>query len=70
MKDSIIVYSSPTCPMCRALKMQLAKANIDYHDEQTDYTPITERGITKLPVLQVGDQFLTMEEAVAWIKGR
>lgn len=70
MKDSITIYSSPTCPKCRALKMQLDKANIEYNEEQSNYAPIQERGMHNLPVLQVGDQFFNMSEALNWLHSR
>lgn len=70
MKDSITIYSSPTCPKCKALKLQLQKAHIEYNEEQNDYSPLEQRKMSNLPILQVGDKFLTMAEAIAWIKGQ
>lgn len=49
MKDSIIVYSSPTCPRCRMLKLELKKNNIEY-DECQDTDIMSSKGIKTLPI--------------------
>jgi glutaredoxin len=68
MKDSITLYSSPTCPKCRMLKIELDKHNIEYNEtHETDF--IAEKGFTSLPVLEVNGDFLTMPNAVKWLKG-
>lgn len=66
MKDSITLYSSPTCPVCRCLKMKLDEHNIEYN-ETHDTEPLVERHILKLPVLEVNGNFMLAPEAIKWI---
>ena len=67
MKDSITLYSSPTCPKCRMLKIELGKHNIEYN-ELHDTEAVAAKGFTSLPILEVNGNFLTMPEAVRWLK--
>lgn len=48
MKEKIIVYSMPGCPMCRMVKLSLDKEKIEYIDCQ-DIDKAKELGITKFP---------------------
>ena len=68
MNDSITLYSSPTCPKCRMLKLELGKQNIEYN-EQHDTEALAKQGFTSLPILEVNGKFLTMPEAIKWLKG-
>lgn len=67
MNDSIILYSSPSCPKCRMLKMELSKKGIEYQEIQ-DVDLMTSLGIKSLPVLQVREEFLGMQKAILWVK--
>ena len=67
MEDSIILYSSPTCPICKMIKMELDKKNIEYIINQDTDEQIA-LGIRKLPVLSVNGEFLQAPEARKWVK--
>lgn len=70
MEDSIIIYSSPTCPQCKMIKMQLQKEGLEYTDIQ-DVTVLTSMNIRKVPTLEVnGELFVGAQKALAWIKER
>ena len=69
MEDSIIVYSSATCPKCKMLKMELNKRGIEFEDCQ-DVEKMFALGIKTVPVLSVNGQFFGMSEAIKWIKER
>lgn len=64
MNDSIKLYSSPTCPKCRALKLKLSEKHIEYTEIQ-DVDTLLKLNIKSLPVLQVNEEFLTMPQAMA-----
>lgn len=50
--NSIIVYSQPSCPQCKMVKMMLDKKNIKYEViEDTDL--MRTRGIVHTPTLEV-----------------
>lgn len=49
------------------LKIELGKHNIEYN-EQHDTEAVAAKGFTSLPILEVNGNFLTMPEAVRWLK--
>lgn len=67
MKDNITLYSTPSCGMCKALKMDLDDAGIEYTICQ-DESIISSLGITHVPVLKVGDKIMNFKEAMNWIE--
>lgn len=67
MKDSITLYSSPTCPICKMLKMELDKHHIEYNINQNSEEQLA-LGIKQLPVLCVNGEMLQAPAARAWIK--
>ena len=68
MKDSIIIYSSPSCPQCKMIKMQLKAKGLEYTEVQ-DVEMLASLNIQKLPTLKVNDTFLVgAQKALAWIK--
>lgn len=70
MEDSIIIYSSPSCPQCKMIKMQLKAQGLEYTEVQ-DVDVITSMGIRKLPTLEVnGERLVGAQKALAWIKER
>ena len=50
------------------LKIELGKHNIEYNETHETET-ILAKGFTSLPILEVNGDFLTMPEAVKWLKG-
>lgn len=69
MKDSIKIYSLPSCGMCSALKRELDTRNIPYELCQ-DVQEIKQQGITSLPTLQVNEKRLNFKEALNYLKGQ
>lgn len=68
MEDSIIVYSSPSCPQCKMIKMQLQLKGIEYKDIQ-DVEVLASMNIHKVPTLCVnGEFFIGAQKARAKVK--
>lgn len=68
MKDSIIIYSSPSCPICRMIKQQLKAKGLEYEDVQ-DIEVLRSANITKIPTLVInGESFVGGQTALARIK--
>lgn len=66
--NNIILYSRPTCPQCKVLKMKLAKKEIPY----TLCEAIEEMeavGIKNIPTLSIDGTHYNLEEANKWING-
>lgn len=66
MNDSIILYSSPTCPICKMIKMQLQAKGITFQ-ETHDTDELASKGYRGLPVLFVDGKFLTAPEIKEWL---
>lgn len=49
----VILYSN-NCPKCRILKQQLDEAEIEY-TLSIDFTKLTDRGFSSVPVLEMAD---------------
>lgn len=71
MKDSIIIYSSLTCPRCKMLKMELNKKGVEYVDYNIENDPAKqeELGIKELPIISANGKIFGMKEAKEWIRG-
>ena len=67
MKDSIIVYSSPTCPKCKLLKKELGKRNISFTENQDEQVMLA-KNITTLPALEIDGKVMTFVEAWNWLQ--
>lgn len=67
MKDSITVYSLPSCGMCKMLKTQLTKQNIVF-DVCEDIAIMEEKKIKAVPILEVNGHFYNFKEALLWLK--
>ena len=61
----ITLYSMPTCPRCKVLKMKLKQQNIEY-TEVNDPEKLEELGIKSVPMLKVNDQLLNFMQANKW----
>lgn len=61
----VILYSTG-CPACKVLKKKLETKGIPYQ-ENNSTTEMAELGITRVPVLLVNGEMLTMAEANRWI---
>lgn len=68
MKDSIKIYSLPSCGVCLALKRELDSHNIPYTVCQ-DVEEIKANGITSLPTLQINEKKYGFKDALKLIKG-
>ena len=67
MKDSITLYSSPTCPICKMLKMELDSRNLEY-TYINDVDELIKLGINHTPILEVNGTRMQAPEARRWIK--
>jgi len=65
----ITLYTSPTCGICKMIKMKLNKKNIKFN-ELHDIQPLIEKNIQRLPVMQLEDGtiFTSPTEMNEWIK--
>lgn len=62
MKNAVTVYSTPTCPDCRALKAWLARLGIGYTERDlTDQSVMDEAkrrfGVRVAPITEIGGWF-------------
>ena len=64
MEDSIIVYSSATCPKCKMLKLELNSRGLKFEDCQ-DVEYMTSLGIKNIPMMSVNGTLYDFKEAVA-----
>lgn len=67
----VTLYTSDTCGVCKAMKMKMAMKNIPY-ENKTDIDYLMEKGIQRLPVLQLEDGTLIDSPTAinAWIKSQ
>ena len=52
MKDSITIYTLPTCPKCKVLKQKLDAAGVKYNECQ-DIEVMQDKGIRSAPALGI-----------------
>ncbi|MEH6647356.1 glutaredoxin family protein [Sulfitobacter sp.] len=62
MTNTVIVYSTPTCPDCRTLKAWLVRNSIDFIERDlTDQTVMDDAkrrfGVRVAPITEIGDWF-------------
>lgn len=62
----MVTLYSTGCPKCNVLKKKLDIKGIQYQ-ENSSVDEMVSLGITQVPVLQVGEQYLNFVEANAWI---
>ena len=71
MKDSITVYSLPTCPKCKMLKLEMSKRGVNFTDCE-DEELMLKLGYTHPPIMVVsndsGDRVMGFKDAVDYIK--
>lgn len=63
----MIVYSTPSCQMCRFLKETLTREGIPF-ETVTDTAVMEEKGITNVPTVEYLGELLTMQQALTLIK--
>ena len=66
--NNIILYSKPTCPQCKVLKMKLAKKEIPYEICES-IEEMESLGIKGIPTLSVDGVLYGLEDANKWING-
>ena len=62
----MIVLYSTGCPMCGLLKTELEKANIEF-TVCADTVIMEDRGMTRVPMLEVNNELYDLNEALEWI---
>lgn len=67
----IKLYSSPTCGVCKMIKMKLEKRNIAF-EETHDIQPLIDKNIERLPVMELedGTMITSPTEMNDWIKAQ
>lgn len=68
MEDSITVYSLPTCPKCKMIKMELQRRGIPFEDCE-DEELMLKLGYIHPPVIIINGKEYDFKQAVDWIKG-
>ena len=68
MNESAVLYSTG-CPNCKALKLMLKKAGIEYA-ENNSIDEMTELGFKQIPVLCVNGEYLKFNDAKKWIENK
>ena len=66
MKDSIILYSMPNCPVCRGIKMKLEAKGIAFQ-ESHDIDELIKMGYRGAPVLFVDGEYLAAKQIGEWL---
>ena len=66
MKDSIKVYSLPTCGMCKMLKRTLDNKQIHYTVCE-DTEEMARMNITSVPVMSVDGELYNFKEALKMV---
>lgn len=61
----IKLYHTSSCPQCKLVEKMLAVHGIDY-ESCTDVDEMAGLGITRVPVLAVGDKLLSGKEIFSW----
>lgn len=62
MEETVILYSSKTCPKCKILERKLIEKGVKF-EKCDDMTELEKRKMYSLPVLRIGDKFLNYVEA-------
>lgn len=77
MTDTVTVYSTPTCPDCRTLKVWLTRLGIDFAKcDLTDQAVMDEAkrrfGVRVAPIIEIGEWFTygTFEDIKPRIEAR
>lgn len=63
----MILYTTPTCPKCKVIKMKLDKAGLAYTVVE-DMDQMQMLGIKSVPVMQKDGQLLDFNEIIKFIK--
>lgn len=63
----MILYTTPTCPKCKAVKIKLDKLGIEYtvNENMEDMERI---GIQSVPILQKDGQLLDFNAIIAFLR--
>lgn len=66
--ENLTLYTNG-CPKCNVIKSKLEAKNIPF-TENTNVEELISLGIQSLPVLKVGDEFLSFVDANAWVNSQ
>lgn len=63
MRNDILIYTSPGCPDCAALKQWLTEAGLGYHERDLSDPSVSDEaksrcGVRVAPVTVIGEQCL------------
>lgn len=67
--DELVIYTQPTCPQCRAIKMLMDKKGLKYTCCE-DTEVMAKAGISHTPTLKVNDKLLAGAELTEYLKTR
>ena len=63
----MILYKTPSCPMCKMLAQRLEKNNLSF-EIIDDVNTLIAKNITHVPVLEVDGQQMNLNEALQWLR--
>lgn len=66
MNSDVLIYTSPICPKCSALKQKMSSKGISFKETE-DYTGLEGSGFFGLPVLQVDGKLMDFSAAWNWV---
>ncbi len=66
--ENLTLYTNG-CPKCNVIKSKLEAKNIPF-TENTNVEELIPLGIQSLPVLKVGDEFLSFVDANTWVNSQ
>lgn len=67
IEDKIIIYTQPGCGRCSVLKKKMTEAGIAF-TENGDRDEMESLGITSTPMVSMGGNLLTFNDAIAWLR--
>lgn len=64
--NNIIIYTSPTCGKCKALKSVLKEKNISFVESEDMNFLMEHTNIRELPVMEMDGKYIKFAEALKW----
>lgn len=65
----IVLYSTPICPNCKALRDKMHNKGINFEENQCEQD-MRSLGISRVPVLVVDNNMMNFAEANRWINAQ
>lgn len=67
--QKVILYSTPTCGVCKMIEAELIKKKIPY-EKCFDMDVMSANGVMSVPTLQVGSKLYQAADSYKWIESQ